>query len=651
MKPAALAAAALAALAAGCARSSARDAGACDPPGDGASCLLPFPSSRFLAPDSKTATGWRVALPAADLPRNVFGLGLDPAPYDRFDGFSPATSILMRLPSIPDMRALASSRDFSPSLSPDAPILLLDMSTGAPVPYFAELDRTDPASPAGPILFLRPQRLLEAAKRYAVVVRRTLRDRSGRLVPPSPAFLRMPEGGRNRTLFEFLSRRGLDRRDLVLAFDFVTASDASRSGILAGMVESALKNASGRYRVDAVRDTPADPRIFRRIKGTFEAPSFLTTADEKGVLAWGPDGRPSIQGTLDFPFVVHIPQCARTSPRPLPVMIYGHGSFESAESEMSTPYQEALVQELCMVQLGTNWLGFTKDDLGSNDRVWNLAGGVLADFNKITLITERLMQAQVNFQVLAKLAKERLAADPALWVAGRPAADASRICYFGISLGATEGGTFMALSRDVARGALNAGAGEWGFMMPRSADFSALPAIKDFFYPSRSGQQILLSLSQALFDYTDPITYAPRLLKNPRPGVPAKRILLQESEGDAQVPNLATRILARTMGLTALAPVVERVPGLRERHGPLSSAYVQFDLHPSPLPDDGNAPPAADNEAHEGCRRRPEAIENLRLFLKPGGMAVQTCGGRPCSFPPARQDGAPALNSRVPSGI
>src|SRR5688572_29599213 len=71
---------------------------ACNPLGDGASCLAPWPSSAYLAPDDGTTSGYRVALPVEGMPVNIDGVVIDPAPWNRMDGFSPSGALLAFFP-------------------------------------------------------------------------------------------------------------------------------------------------------------------------------------------------------------------------------------------------------------------------------------------------------------------------------------------------------------------------------------------------------------------------------------------------------------------------------------------------------------------------------------------------------------------------
>ena len=68
----------------------------CEPLND-ADCLLPWPRARYLAADAATATGWRVAIPQAAIPSNVYDAAIDACDYNHFDGFSAITTAMTSL--------------------------------------------------------------------------------------------------------------------------------------------------------------------------------------------------------------------------------------------------------------------------------------------------------------------------------------------------------------------------------------------------------------------------------------------------------------------------------------------------------------------------------------------------------------------------
>ena len=71
---------------------------ACNPLG-GASCLLPWPSAAFMKEDATSPTGYRLDLAEASMPVNVDGLVIDPAVFNRWDGFSPSAPIVVAFPT------------------------------------------------------------------------------------------------------------------------------------------------------------------------------------------------------------------------------------------------------------------------------------------------------------------------------------------------------------------------------------------------------------------------------------------------------------------------------------------------------------------------------------------------------------------------
>ena len=91
----------------------------------------------------------------------------------------------------------------------------------------------------------------------------------------------------------------------------------------------------------------------------------------------------------------------------------------------------------------------------------------------------------------------------------------------------------------------------------------------------------------------------------------AKQVLMQIGIGDAAVPNIASHLHARALGLTHLDPAPRAIAGLPSDPGPLPSGIVEFDFGIDPLPGIEALPAPEDNEVHEGVRRSPAAKEQL----------------------------------------
>src|SRR3954468_13977488 len=72
---------------------------------DDAACMLPFPNDAFTTP-SASPSGRRLHFTRSMMPRNRQGKAIDPTPFKTFDGFSPGSVILAKVPGLDTARAL-----------------------------------------------------------------------------------------------------------------------------------------------------------------------------------------------------------------------------------------------------------------------------------------------------------------------------------------------------------------------------------------------------------------------------------------------------------------------------------------------------------------------------------------------------------------
>ena len=86
------------------AAAAAKPAADCQPYGK-SPCLLPFPNNLFTKPDRSTPTGLRVHLPAKAMPVNTKGQRVSVAEYDRNDGFSPGSAVIVHVPGLDNAAA------------------------------------------------------------------------------------------------------------------------------------------------------------------------------------------------------------------------------------------------------------------------------------------------------------------------------------------------------------------------------------------------------------------------------------------------------------------------------------------------------------------------------------------------------------------
>jgi hypothetical protein len=363
----------------------------------------------------------------------------------------------------------------------------------------------------------------------------------------------------------------------------------------------------------------------REILATVQVPSYLADDSGQSTLHFAADGvTPKMRALVDVPIVIHIPQCAKAATRSLPLVTFGHGLFGNALETMARPDLQQAADEQCAVFIGTDWIGLSSFDIP------NIRKFLASDLNNTNIVTDRLQQAHVNTLVMTRLVLTEIRKDPAMAIGGRAVVTGDEVYYFGVSNGGIQGTTFMALTPDIERAVLTVPGCEWTLLIYRSTDFNGLKPLLNSLYSDPLDAQVVIASTQSEWDYTDPATFAPHVVLDPLPNMPPKRILLQESIGDARVTNVSTRVLARTMGVPGM-DLEMPIYGITQQPAPLDSAYTQWDSHPSPMPPPGDAALQHDNGAHEAVYQQPDALAQIRAFLTPSGQVTQTCQG-PCAF-------------------
>ncbi|GIU90900.1 MAG: hypothetical protein KatS3mg010_1999 [Acidimicrobiia bacterium] len=304
------------------------DASTCDPL-DTAACALPFPSDFFTVEDDDTDTGRRVAFGAESLPANASGVRIDPAEWNRSDGFSPGSLVMTVVPGLDaEGSKLPPVTDIGRSLDDASPIVLLDADDNERVPFWAEIDSRT-AGTDTPILIVTPARALREGHRH-VVAFRDLVDTEGRAIDAGDVFRayrdRLDTGddalearrAAMEAVFSDLEAAGVERDGLYLAWDFTVASGRSLSARLLHMRDDAFAALGDGAPAFGVTET-SEQGIVRVVRGTFDVPRYLTgdgspgqTLDNDG----DPDGIPTANGTHAANFVCTVPTAATAaSPR------------------------------------------------------------------------------------------------------------------------------------------------------------------------------------------------------------------------------------------------------------------------------------------------------------------------------------------------
>jgi hypothetical protein len=612
----------------------------CNPLG-GQGCFLPWPSMAYVTADASTATGYRLELPAEGMPVNRQGVAIEPTFFNRWDGFSAIGPMLAIFPGGVSSDGLPTHRDPAASLAPGAPIVLLDLDTGERAPYFAEVDQNvrDALKAA---LIIRPLARLRTGGHYAVAIRNTVKDAAGQPLEPSPGFAALRDGkdvdhprfaavkAGSAAMFDALAAAGVDKRELVLAWDFVTASDDFLRRDLLTMRAAALPALGADGANVTFTTSPATPPALpRRYTGTFKSPSFLTDGEaEASVMRRDAQGKPMLSGTYDARFAAIVPMCmADTQILPRPAIVFGHGLFGSAEGYLDDGFVSGIAEQNCVSIIAGDFIGLTERQIA-------LAPFVVSDFNKGPQIADKLAQSVVDFMALETAVRGPMAKADAFKVNGQPVIDPSRVYYVGGSLGGIMGNTVMAYDPNLLRGVLAVPGGNWSMLLERSTAWELLLGIHQGAYPDPEVQQLNLALAFGMgMEAVDPMTTAAHVLKDPLPGTPAKNILIWYALGDSLVTNISTEMIAREMGIPLLGPTVKTPYGLAPMTGPTPNGIVVYDEKREPLPHETNQP-EEDNGTHSGVNRRPAVMRQLQKFLlppaPPGGGVAQGVASQEC---------------------
>jgi hypothetical protein len=620
-------------------------------PTDPSGCLLPFPNDYDTVADPTTATGRRVALPAAALPVAAGDEAPDPSVWAGNDGFSPGSLLLAHVPGV-DLAAsgAATLSDMGRSLGPASPVVLLDTTTGQRWPTWAELDADD-HDPATRLLVIHPTQDLSDGDHFVVALR-ALRTATGGPIAPAGVMAAV-DAGTGTTPFEHhlqadeatLVRHGAltdaERAGVDQVWDFTVASTADLTGPDLAMRDQAfarLGSAAPAYDVTSVVDDPhALPALAREVSGTFTVPSFLTGPLGQGgtTLTTDGSGRPVLRpgATVTAPFRCEVPKAA-TAARPAQVGVYGHGLFGSADEVFASDVPQ-FSQAHDYVFCATDWAGLSQSTLG-------LAAGVISNLAQFPTLAANLQQSLLDAQFLGRMltSPSGLARNPAFEVGGRPViATGTPLVYYGNSEGGIMGGAFTALSTETRRAVLGVPGMDYALLLPRSADFSPFLSVLDHSYPDKATQLVGFDLIQMLWDRAEADGYAQQMTGG-LPGTPSHQVLLEEAFGDHQVANISTETEARTIGASVIEPAL--TPGRSHQAEPLwdlpafggggGPVLTVWDSG-VPAPPLSDTPPTAGPDPHDTTPRNDPAFwAQMNTFLRTGRV-TDPCGGHPCRAP------------------
>jgi hypothetical protein len=592
---------------------------------------FPYPSDFYLEPDSTTATGRRLALPASIMPSTQ----IDVTPFDQ-DGFTVIPAILTYLPGGTDVTSLPSPTDHGESVADDSSVLLVREGTWERVGVLAELDQTTTDAERQTII-IRPLKALDFATGYVVILRNSLRRLDGTPHEPGPAFRALRDGVKtdvpeleakreNFTLVRAaIEGAGVPMEEVVQAWSFHTRSEDSVSKALVEMQRVANEVVipeTGSYIIetDVVEE---GTRINRQIAGILTAvPNFIHPETLKIVV--DANGMPTQFGTREVPFVLTVPS---TVIEARPLIIYGHGFLGERMQATRGSYNNLCHQ---------NQMSTAAVDFGFHEGLLLFITQIFTGkWDGLNQASASVLQTFVNSTYLARVAKERFPTEIVGGTEEEPHAlfDGTNTYYLGISNGGTFGYVMTATSPQIERSVLVVGGGGLVHFLQRAQPWLGYALFLESFLPDPRAQQLAFAVLQQLLDPIDSMNYLHRMVHDRYPGLPELRASVHMAVNDSQVHNLVTEWAMRTAKIPYVTPSPKTIWNLPEIHaddlggpGILAVMHVYDEqVEPSPIV---NIPPMVDNGTHGTVRNLDSYYEQVGTFLRTGEF-VHACDG-PC---------------------
>jgi hypothetical protein len=651
-------------------------------------CLLPFPNNLFTRHDPSTPTGLRVHLPAAAMPVNTKGQRIAVAQYDRNDGFSPGSAIVVHVRGLDNAKAFARThavtlRDMARAYAGPQPIVVIDEQSGRRQLIWSELD-ANASTPQDTNLLIHPGKNFTEGHTYVVALRK-LRNSRGKVIR-APGWFERPRDGRRllgaqrsqrkryARIFASLKRAGIARANLYEAWDFTVASRKTltsrmlsiRNNAFAQLGDGNLADGSVQGRAPAFTVTSVaalSPQI-KDVQGTFQVPCYLVTCGPSATTGFHypsskPDALPTqTQGNVATALFECIIPSSAGNPTPARISLYGHGLLGS-RSEVHAGNVQNMAIEHNMVFCATDWWG-----LADMDTAFDITA--LNDLSNFPAVVDRLQQGVLNtlylgrlmlnpqgfasnaaFRVLDPPEPTRIDT-PSLPRPSHPAIDTSHLYYDGNSQGGIMGGMTTAVAPDFRRAVLGVSGMDYAnVLVQRSTDFAPFGQLLFSSYTDKSMDAVILDLMQQLWDRGDPDGYAQQMTSRPLPDTPSHTVLMQIAYGDHQVSMYSAAVEARTIGASAHEPALDLgtnrardrnlffgIPGIA--HYPFGgSAIVIWDsgpgrVQPPPLANLAPVDSATNSDPHEDVRDTKAARVQKSDFLAPNGSVVDVCAGNPC---------------------
>lgn len=634
-------------------------------------CLQPWPNDYFRKHG-------HIALAPKAMPADKDGKRIDPAAWNRNDGFSPGQTILTHVRGLDNPTAMRRTnpvqlRDLSRYTAKRAPIVVIDARTGKRHPIWAELD-PHPTHRRDVNLQIRPAVDWVEGHRYIVALR-NLKNADGDVLRAGKAFRlyrdrhetsnKLIEARRKHmeSIFKKLKRAGIRRKGLYLAWDFTVATernitervlymrdDAFRLLGDTNLADGVVQGSAPAFSVTSVTPVTDKPGVAEYIEGTYQVPCYLDNAgcgEGGGFKFASKDSNVPVRTDGNFrtaPFFCSVPSDAGPG-KPALAVQYGHGLLGSGRQVETELDIQTMAERHNAMYCATNWTGMDETSLG-------FAVQTLQNLSLFPRFADRLQQGMVDQLYLGRLMlhPQGFASDPAFQHGNKPFFDNSHLYWDSNSQGGIMGGALTALTPDFQNAVLGVPAMNYSVLLRRSVDFDKYAEIMYAQYPNERERPLILGLLQMLWDRGETNGYARHIVSDPLPGSPLHKVLMHVAVGDHQVTTIQADVMARTLGARVRQPAIDSdrtnekdpffgldaIPSFPFT-GPAAMVYwdtgpvrtvdgVTVGTDPAPLAEFPNRSGA---DPHGRPRKDPNAQDQKVEFLTNGDV-IDVCGAKPC---------------------
>jgi len=537
---------------------------------------LPFPSDL-----RRTESG---ALDLSEFPTNALLLQQMRTAASELDGFGLSSAMFARFDGGLDPESLPSAWT---STEPTSSVYLVNVDPDSPergtrMPILVKFRALGTQTIGINNLVVRPYPgfPLDEGTTYALVITTRVKGDGGGSIGVAPDMKKLAGKDTDpaivharevyQPLLDFLDEPGDDERDDVASAAVFTTQHATN------IAESIRRGVAA-----APAPVPTDIAVlmgtskFTIFAGNYLAPNFQAgdppyKNSPTGRITVGTDGLATMQRMESLRFSLVVP-VGDVPPNGFPIAIYSHGTG----GDYLSGYDDGTAERLAAEGIAT----ISMDQVLHGPR--NPGGNPELDFfnfGNVYAARDNALQGYADGFSQLRLARALSFAD-----AGRTIAfDMTKVFFFGHSQGGTTGPGFVAFEPELKGAVFSGTAGLLYLNLLNKTEPLNIPALVETFLRDEpvDADNPSLALVQMWIDRSDPVNYAPLMVRRPPPGVAPRAIFQTEGFTDSYSPNIGIEAFATALGGDIVKEVATKpVEGLDLRGRTVQDAPVTNNLN------------------------------------------------------------------------